>query len=120
MGVSLLKMKVGRRKTTVVTVGFSGALDASSAQDVTAYRLVAAGKDRKLGTKDDKTLRLVSASYNARSHVVTLKPRGALPKGQLLQLQAFASSLRDSLGRPIDGNRDGQPGGDLVATVGKG
>jgi hypothetical protein len=38
----------------------------------------------------------------------------------MLRLQAFASNLRVSLGRPIDGNRDGQPGGDLVAKVGKG
>ena len=30
-----------------------------------------------------------------------------------------ASGILDSLGRPLDGNHDGQPGGDLIADVGK-
>ena len=119
-GVSLQTIKVRRRKTTALIVGFSGPLDAASAQDVAAYRLVTAGRDKKFGTRDDKVIRLASATYNASSHAVTLTPRAALPKGQMLQLRAFGSALRDSSGRPIDGDRDNQPGGDLVTTLGKG
>ncbi len=63
--VSLQTTKIGRRKTAVLTIEFSGALDAASAQNLAAYRLVTAGRDKKFGTKDDKVIRLASASYNA-------------------------------------------------------
>ncbi len=34
------------------------------------------GKDGKIGTKDDKAVRISSAAYDARSRTVTLAPRG--------------------------------------------
>jgi hypothetical protein len=36
-----------------------------------------------------------------------------------LPLTLTASGLLDSSGRPLDGNRDGQPGGTFVAVLGK-
>jgi hypothetical protein len=48
---------------------------------------------------------------------VTLTPRGKVPR-QSLQLSIGASSVHDTQGRPLDGNRDGQPGGDFQATFG--
>jgi hypothetical protein len=33
------------------------------------------------------------------------------------RLQIVAADLTDALGRPLDGNNDGQPGGNYIATV---
>jgi hypothetical protein len=50
---------------------------------------------------------------------MTLTPKGKIPK-QTLQLSITGSGILDSHGHPIDGNRDGQPGGDFQVTLGKG
>jgi hypothetical protein len=108
--------KLSKKKTAnVVVVSFSGALQQAAAQNLSEYHLVTAGKDKKLGTPDDKPARLVSAVYNATAHTVTLTRGGKLPK-QALQLTITASGLLDSQGRPIDGNKDGQPGGNFQTT----
>src|SRR5207237_6851563 len=118
--VSLQTVKIKSPKTTVLVIQFGAGLDASAASNVGAYRLVTAGRDKKFGTKDDKVIRLASASYNDATHAVRLTPRTALPKAQTLQLRALSSALRDTFGRPIDGDHDAQPGGDLVASVARG
>jgi hypothetical protein len=55
---------------------------------------------------------------------VTLVPGVRITNRQSYQVIAIASGsgsmVRDTYGRPIDGNRDGQPGGDFVATFGPG
>jgi hypothetical protein len=76
-----------------------------------------AGKDKKFGTRDDKRMPLVSAAYDLAGHTMTLTPMGTVPK-QTLQLSIAGSSLLDTSAQPIDGNRDGQPGGSLAATFG--
>jgi hypothetical protein len=50
---------------------------------------------------------------------VTLIPKQAFNKTQLQQLRVKSAFLTDSFGRPIDGNHDGQPGGDFVANLSK-
>jgi hypothetical protein len=60
---------------------------------------------------------LSSAIYDPSAYTITLVPKGKLNKAQPNQLKIAASLLKDWLGRPIDGNHDGQPGGDLVATL---
>ncbi len=46
---------------------------------------------------------------------MTLTPKAKLPTG-VLQLTIIASAVFDAEGRPIDGDRNGQPGGNFVAT----
>jgi hypothetical protein len=112
--------KLSRKKTArVLVVSFSSALDPRPAQDPGGYHLVAAGKDKRFGTRDDKPITLVSAMYDAASHRVTLTPRGQV-MNQALRLSITASGVLDTQERPIDGNGDGQPGGDFAATLGKG
>lgn len=36
-----------------------------------------------------------------------------------MQLRSDASGLPDARGRPLDGDRDGQPGGAVIATLSK-
>jgi hypothetical protein len=60
---------------------------------------------------------LTSAVYDPAAATVTLTPRGTVAS-QTLQLTITAAGTLDAMGRPIDGNRDGQPGGDFQATFG--
>jgi hypothetical protein len=111
--------KLSRHKTAkVLVVTFSGALNANDAQNTLAYNLVAAGKDKRFGTKDDKPVKIASAAYNSGANTVTLKPKGTVPN-QTLQLTIPSGLVLDLEGRQIDGNRDGQPSGNFVGTFGK-
>jgi hypothetical protein len=48
---------------------------------------------------------------------VTLPPRIKLGASKPEELIVNGASLTDTLGREIDGNDDGQPGGDFIATI---
>jgi hypothetical protein len=115
LGIHWQTRKLARKKTaSVLVVSFSDALNPRDAQSLSAFHLVAAGKDKKFGTRDDKSVPIASATYDPLAHTMTLTPRGKIPN-QTLQLSISAAPILDSLGRPIDGNRDGQPGGDFKA-----
>ena len=90
-----------------------------SCEDLRDYHLVAARRDKRFGSRDDRRVALASAIYDAAAHTVTSIPLGKLPN-QKLQLSITAARTLDSQHRPIDGNRDGQPGGDFRAIFGKG
>jgi hypothetical protein len=126
-------IKVGKGKKakteTVLVLGFSGALNAGAADDPNAYQLApiikvkARGKGKhrqpsriKLGT----AVAPASTVYNASNHSVTLTPRGKLNAAKPEELTINATLVTDALGRPIDGNDDGQPGGNYVATFSRG
>ena len=65
-----------------------------------------------------RPVKLTSAVYDAVTNSVTLTIKAKLPT-QPLQLSLNASAVVDSHGQPIDGNRDGQPGGNFQATFAK-
>jgi hypothetical protein len=117
--VATVKIGTGRRARNVtgLVLQFSDALKPAQAQNLAAYQLVMAGRDKKFGTRDDKRVALASARYDGSAHTVTLIPKQAFNEMQLQQLTVKSALLRDSLGRLIDGNDDGQPGGDFVATL---
>src|SRR5689334_1444259 len=48
---------------------------------------------------------------------LTLIPKQPFNKTQLQQLRLKVACLTDPWGRVIDGNHDGQPGGDFVASL---
>src|SRR5262249_25075386 len=115
LGVQWQTRKLSRKKTAkVLVVKFSGALDRGHAQELNGYHLVAAGKDKKFGTRDDKAVPLASATYDSRAHTVTLALRGKKLPNQALQFTITAGQILDTMGRPLDGDRDGHQGGDLV------
>ena len=58
-----------------------------------------------------------SAVYTGSNNQVTLTPRGTLNLTKPEELIVNAALVTDALGRPIDGNDDGQPGGDYIATI---
>ncbi len=120
--IATVKVGTGKKakKTTGLVLQFSSALNMTQAQSLAPYQLSMPGKDKKFGTKDDKGVKLGSAAYNATTHTVTLIPKQAFSKNQLQQLRVKSAFLTDAFGRPIDGNHDGQPGGDYVANLSKG
>jgi MBG domain (YGX type) len=117
-GVQLVSSK--NHRVAQVLVQFSGALNAADAQNLGIYRLTSAGKKGSFTAKNSKVITLRSAAYSAASDLVTLtlnKPFKLSKPVQLLIDGQANSGLEDSLGRLIDGNHDGQPGGNAVAVL---
>jgi hypothetical protein len=123
-------MKVGRgkkaKKETVIVLQFSGALNATAADNASAYDLAPVitvkasgkGKNRKPAkTKRGAPVPVASAVYTSSNNQVMLTPHGALTASKPEELIVNGTLLTDTLGREIDGNDDGQPGGDLIATI---
>ncbi len=126
----LEKIKVGTgknaKKETVLVVQFSGALNAASADNASAYELApiitvkAKGKGKH---KKPPTTRLgpplppASVVYNSSNNQVTLLLRSTLNLTKPEELTVNATLVTDTLGREIDGDDDGQPGSDYIATI---
>jgi uncharacterized repeat protein (TIGR01451 family) len=116
LGVQLQSRKLSRKKkATVLVVSFSGALAPGPAGNLAEYHVGVLGRGKKAARKPPKSLPLTAAMYDPTAHTVTLVPRGKIAKAKL-QLTITAAGVLDAQGRPLDGNRDGQPGGDFQAT----
>ena len=130
MQVEKIKVGTGKKakKETVLVLQFSGALNASAAENVGAYELAAVtkvkasgkGKNKKPATtKLGKPIALASAAYNASNDQVTLTPRSALTLTASKPDELIVNGLliTDMLGREIDGADNGQAGSDFIATL---
>ena len=120
-GVHEQKLKLSRKKSVeVVVVSFSGALNAADAQELAAYQIAVPVKKSKAGAKPKQGAKVIlsSAKYDPKAMTVTLTPRKPLPT-KSLQLSINTALTVDAQGRPVDGNRDGQPGGAFVTTFAK-
>jgi hypothetical protein len=119
-GVHLIENR--RHVVTQIVVEFSGPVNAAEADSVATYRLATAGKQGSFTAKNAGLLRLKLASYDGTS-VVTLTPRKAFALAKPVQLSIDGEApagLQDSQGQLIDGNHDGQPGGNAVAVIRRG
>ncbi|MFO0907367.1 MAG: Ig-like domain-containing protein [Isosphaeraceae bacterium] len=105
---------------TSLVLSFDAALDPSRAVDLSAYRLLTAGRDGRFGTRDDGSVAFVSASYDAATHTVTLAPKQRLSLWQpyrLIVKGTGSASVTDIHGNPLDGQNVGGSGSDYQATV---
>lgn len=118
VNVQVANVKVGRSRSKAIVISLSDGLSPSTVPNLASYRLVAAGRDKRYGTKDDVVTILRSATYDPAARTITLRPRkkSALSTPAPLQL-TIASGVLDRLNRSLDGNRDGRPGGDAIATI---
>jgi hypothetical protein len=117
--VALARLGVHAQPTRVVLV-FDSNLDSSRARDLANYQLTGAGPDGRLGTRDDRPIRLRASSYDAASRTVTLKPLRRLSSRNTYALLVSGTApggLASLSGQLLDGDRDGRPGGDAKATL---
>src|SRR5262249_10629479 len=85
--------------------------------------LTLAGKHGSFTAKNAKAIGLRSANYDSATNQVSLVPTKPFALKKPVQLQVLGTSpsgLQDSDARFIDGNRDGQAGGNAVAILTKG
>ncbi len=119
LNVSIQKETLKKhQKVTVIVLQFSGALNAPDAQNRLLYSL-APETTKKHVLKLGKPVAPATAIYNASTNTVTLTPKKALVLNPPEQLKINSSGLLDALGRALDGNNDGVPGGNFVATLSK-
>ena len=124
------KIKVGKgkkaKKETVLVLQFSGALNAGAADNANAYELAPVikvkatgkGKNKKPATtKLGTPVTVASAVYTASNDQRHAHAPGQAEASKSEELIVNAAIVTDTLGRPIDGNDDGQPGGDYIATL---
>jgi hypothetical protein len=111
--------KLSKKKTTkVLVISFSGALDANAARVLGDYQLATLVKAKKGAVHTGKAVKLTSATYDPSGHTVTITPKGTVPASPL-QLTIIAAKTLDAEGRQIDGDHDGQPGGNFKTTLSK-
>jgi hypothetical protein len=108
-----------RRARDAIVVTYSKAMVPRGAGAVGAYRLVSAGRDRRFGTRDDRTKPLRSATYDPATRSVTLMTSGRLQLRQPLKLVINSSTVVDAALNTLDGDRDGRSGGDYNGLFGR-
>jgi hypothetical protein len=117
---SVQTLKNKKHQVIRIILGFSGAVDAMEAQAPGIYRMVIAGKHQTFTAKNARVIKLKSARINAADNLVTLTPRKAFRLTKPVQLRVNGQTpggLEDRFGRVIDGDRDGQPGGNAVVVL---
>ncbi len=119
VSVSIQAVRLGKTKKTtqVIVIQFSGALDPGDAQSLGNYSLATIPSNKK---QKSKAVALSQATYNPANNTVRLVTRSALVLNPPLKLTLLAAGLLDSLGRLLDGDDNGQPGGNSVVTLSKG
>ncbi len=108
---------------TQILVTFSGTVNAGEAENPGTYRVAAAGKNGSFTTKNAKVIMLRSAAFDSTSDNVTLTLEKPFKLSKPVQLQVNGTSpsgLEDGFGRLLDGNHDGEPGGDASAVLSRG
>jgi len=98
---------------TSFVLGFNADLDPASASSIANYQLLGPGRDGRLGTKDDRIIRLRDVTYDAATRSVRIRPVGLVPlHGHSLLIVRGDGGIVDQSGVALDGDEDGRPGGD--------
>jgi Bacterial Ig-like domain (group 2) len=121
--VTVTSIKFVRNKkhmVTQITVDFSGAVNAAEASNPSTYRLAMPGKKGSFDAKNAQVIKLKSAVLNGALGEVILTPKKPFALSKPVQLRVNGlppAGLQDSMGRLIDGDHNGQPGGNAVAVL---
>jgi hypothetical protein len=117
ISASIQNQPIARHKLgKVILIQFDQAMSAAAATNPESYMLSTATAGKTHGSK---AMPFARPSYNPATNTVTLRPLGNGTLRPPVQLRIVGSVLTDALGRPLDGNHDGQPGGDFIATLRK-
>ncbi len=99
---------------------FSGELIASPAANLRNYRVVNAGRDKKFGTRDDRSFAIrLARILPADSKTISITFRTALPKNDDYRL-TITGLTEKKTGKLIDGDKNGTNGGTVTAYVRRG
>ncbi|MFO0960099.1 MAG: Ig-like domain-containing protein [Isosphaeraceae bacterium] len=105
--------RVARQGRTLrMALTFSEPMDPAGAGRTSSYQLLYTGRDGKLGTCDDRVVRLRKAAYDVSTRTTTLTPRNPPAMSGWYRLTAYASRLTDLAGNPLAGQGNGVPGKD--------
>ena len=97
-------------------INFTEALNPIDANAPSNYELRSAGENGVFGDADDVILGL-TPHYTAGTRAVLIDVAGGLPLAPLYQMSVSGSStIHDLSGLALDGDGDGQPGGNFVRT----
>ena len=102
---------------TELVLTFSTALDASTAEDVANYQL-----NLIVGRRIGRAIAIASATYDAASLAVSLRPARRLSlfaRYRLVVNGSTPTGVAGVAGQLLDGRGDGTPGTDYVATFGR-
>jgi hypothetical protein len=108
-----------RHMVTQIVVSFSGAVNVGEADNVGTYRLATAGRKGSFDAKNAGIIKLKSALLGS-NNTVRLTPRRAFALSKTVQFRVNGlapAGLQDSQGRLIDGDHNGQPGGNAIALL---
>ena len=110
---------IAKGSFTGLKINFSYDLHPNSTTSLNSYRLYGPGKDSLFNTPDDVALPLVKVAYDRTHNAVTLNCKPCKLSGPLrLGISGTgARSLLDNYNRPIDGDRDSNPGGDALLII---
>jgi hypothetical protein len=118
--ISLRTTTTKKHLVLSVLVTFSGTLNVGEANNTANYHLIVSGKKRVFSSKHSTVIKLSSAYYDAASRLVLLlakKPFSSSKPVELVINGQPPSGLEDSNGRYIDGDGNGQPGGNVVSLL---
>jgi hypothetical protein len=107
-------------RPTVLVLWFSEAMDPSGVVNLTNYRLVAPGRDGRVGTRDDRVIRLRSASFDAATCALTLRPARGLPFRNRYLLTIFnggSPRVADLTGHGLSDNGSSTAGDRVVLPI---
>jgi hypothetical protein len=96
---------------------FTAAMDAPRSQNPGNYRLVGAGPDHRLGTKDDRVIPIRGVRYDPATWTVAVQPSRSLALSQPYELTVIGTppgGLTDTSGAFLDGAGTGRPGSDYI------
>jgi hypothetical protein len=129
--VSLSAAPGPARSANRIVIEFNEPLDPARAVDLRNYGFSVrlAGRDRRLGTADDRLVGVSTATYDDATRRVTLRTSQPIPTGTsvLVTIHSAVSEPRagvgvaDRDGTALDGDRDGRAGGTFtgIVTVGR-
>ncbi len=103
------KVSGGVLKT--LTISFAGLPNPAQKIDPNAIYLVRAGKDKKLGTKDDLITRFTDVKIDVAkiAVVLTAPAKVAIKDGYSVRIDG--GRIKDMKGRGVDADKNGKPGG---------
>jgi cyclophilin family peptidyl-prolyl cis-trans isomerase len=106
------------RDVRAILVHFSGSVNSTLAVNSGTYRLALPGAKGSYNARNAQVIKFGKRVYNSSNFTVTLTLRTPLAlrkKAELLIFGQPPAGLTDSLGRQIDGDHNGTPGGNAFA-----